>query len=114
MDPATRVLALDFSQAISEAGWLHVPLWLQLGHALLGVPVMILSGLFMLRGHPWALVTLLLWMLGVLALNLVVAGLSISLYLKLTTAALVVFILTRRKSLAFFLAHGIPRKENLR
>ena len=104
MDPATRELALEFSQAISGGGWLRVPLWVQLWHALLGVPVMILSGLFMLRGRSWALVTLLFWMLGALVLNLAVAGLTTSLYLKLATAALIVIVLTRGKALAFFLS----------
>ena len=57
----------------------------------------------MLKGRLWALATFLLWISGVLGLTLAVSGLSISLYLKSATAAVIVILLTRPKTLAYFL-----------
>ncbi len=102
IDPEAYRLAVDLNQAFSNRGFLYVPLSFQLTHAFVGVPVIVVSGIFMLKGRLWALATFLLWILGVLGLTLAVSGLSISLYVKSTTAVVIVILLTRPKTLAYF------------
>ena len=102
IDPEAYRLAVDLNQAFSNRGFLYVPLSFQLTHAFVGVPVIVVSGIFMLKGRFWALVTFLLWILGTLGLTLVVSGLSISLYLKSGTAAVIAILLIRPKTLAYF------------
>ena len=50
----------------------------------------------------WALVVLLMWIVGVLGLTLAVSGLSVSLYMKVTVAVTVAILLLRPKSLVYF------------
>ncbi len=50
----------------------------------------------------WALVVLLMWIVGVLGLTLAVSGLSVSLYMKATVAVTVAILLLRPKSLVYF------------
>ena len=110
IDPEAYRLAVDLNQAFSKRGFLYVPLWFQLTHAFAGVPVIVVSGIFMLRGQLWALLTFLLWILGVLGLTLAVSGFSISLYARLVTVAVVAILLTRPKSLAYFSTQQDTRK----
>ncbi len=105
IDRETRDLTLAFAEMASEQGFLQVPVWFQLSHAFIGVPVIIVSGLGLLKGRLWALVTLVLWMVGSVSLSLAVTGLSFSAVLKLGTAGFVVVILTRPRPLAFVSSH---------
>ena len=76
IDPAAYRQALDLSNALSNQGFLHIPLWFQLAHAFFGVPVIIVSGIFMLKGRFWAFAAFLIWIFGVIVLTLAVSGLS--------------------------------------
>jgi hypothetical protein len=105
-DPAAHEFTLKYLEVASSHGLLAVPLWLQLSHALVGLPVMLASAIFMQRGKRWAAVTLLLWILGALVLTLLVAGLTVTLYLKLVTAAAVTILLTWPKAWAYFSARA--------
>jgi hypothetical protein len=102
VNPDAYRMTAEFNQSLSSQGFLDIPLWLQLAHAWVGVPVMVVSGIFMLRGNYWALAVLLAWMAGVLGLTLAVSGLSMALYIKLATACMVAILLTRPAVLAWF------------
>ena len=105
IDPEAYRQALDLSRALSNKGFLQIPLWFQLAHAFISVPVIIVSGIFMLQGRFWAFATFLLWIFGVIVLTLAVSGLSFSLYAKLVTAVVITILLTRAKPLAYFSQH---------
>ena len=102
INPEVVTMAMEFSTASSNVGFIHVPFSFQLTHALVGVPIILISGIFMLKGRLWALVIFLLWMFGVLVLTLLVSGLSILLYAKLAVAGIVTVLLTRQTSLTYF------------
>jgi len=103
INPEAYRQALELDQTLSTQSFLHVPFWFQLAHAFIGVPIIIVSSIFMLKGRLWALIVFLVWIYGVVLLTLAVSGLSISLYFKLFTAILITVFLTRSKHLAYFL-----------
>lgn len=105
INPEAYEMALELNQAASNVGFIHVPYSLQLAHALVGVLVLSVSGIFMLKGRLWALIVLFVWMIGVLVLTCLVLGLSISLYAKLIVAIIVTILLTRPKTLSYFSSH---------
>lgn len=102
VDPEARAATFELVGALSRNGPFAVPEWFQLAHAVAGIVVLMVSGAFMLRGHFWAMVTLLVWIAGALVLTFAVIGLSPSLYLKLATAAVIGFVLTRPAALDYF------------
>lgn len=102
IDPETYKIALDFNQSLSKQSILHIPLWIQLAHSIAGVPVLVVAGIFMLRGSFGALVTLIFWITGVVAITFMVSGLSIALYAKLIGSSVLAILLTSRKSMVFF------------
>ena len=106
IDPETYGIALELNDSVQDMGLVNVPFSFQVAHALIGVPVLLFSGIFMLKGRLWALVALLLWMVGVIVLTLFVSGFSTSLYAKLAVAGIVAFLLTRPLELAYFLSPG--------
>jgi|GEM_PF-6898151 len=93
-------MALHLNEALSNGGFIYVPFSFQLAHALAGAPVILFSGIFMLKGRLWALAVFLLWIYGALVLTFLVSGLSISMYAKLIVAGIVTVIMTRPKPLA--------------
>jgi hypothetical protein len=108
VDPEARAATFELVGALSRNGPLTVPEGFQIAHAVAGSAVLMVAGTFMLRGHFWAMVTLLVWVAGALALTFAVTGLSPSLYLKLATAALIGFVLTRPAALDYFHRHESP------
>ncbi|PLX85581.1 MAG: hypothetical protein C0617_03535 [Desulfuromonas sp.] len=110
INPEAYRLTLEWSQAASGDGLIPVPFSFQLVHALVGVPVLLFSGVFMLKGRTWALAAFLFWIFGVLVLTFLVSGLSVSLYLKLAVAVIATVLLTREKALAFFASQGADRR----
>jgi hypothetical protein len=109
VDPEARAATFELVGALSREGPFTVPEWFQLAHAVAGIAVLIVTGAFMLRGHFWAMVTLLVWFAGVLALTFAVTGLSPSFYLKFATAAAIGFALTRPAALDYFRWRESPR-----
>jgi len=102
IDPEAYKPALDFNWSLAEQRILHIPLCLQLAYAFAGVPLLVVSGIFMLRGRFWAFVTFLLWILLAVVLTLSVSAPSVALYAKLAVGTIVTILLTRRKSWAYF------------
>ena len=102
VNPEAYSMALELNAALQSSALLPVPFWFQLVHAFAGVVVILVCGIFMLKGRLWALVVLLMWIVGVLGLTLAVSGLSVSLYMKVTVAVTVAILLLRPKSLVYF------------
>jgi len=102
INPEAYSTALELNAALQASASWPVPFWFQLLHAFFGVVVILVCGIFMLRGRLWALVMFLIWIVGVLGLTLAVSGLSVSLYMKATVAVAVAILLLTPKSLAYF------------
>jgi hypothetical protein len=102
INPEAYKHAMKLNQTLSAKSFLTVPFELQLAHAFVGVVVILISGIFMLKGRLWALITFLAWIYGVVLLTLAVTGLSVFLYLKLGTAMVITIVLTRPKPFAYF------------
>ena len=102
INPEAYRMALELNVALQASALLPVPIWFQLLHAFVGVVVILVCGIFMLKGRLWALVVFLIWIVGVLGLTLAVSGLSVALYMKTAVAAAVAILLLTPKSLAYF------------
>ena len=102
MNSEAYSMALELNAALQSSALLPVPFWYQLVHAYVGVVVILVCGIFMLKGHLWAVIVFLIWMLGVLGLTLAVSRLSIALYVKAAVAAAVAILLLKPKSRAYF------------
>jgi hypothetical protein len=100
--PETYRLFLDFGEAMNAQALVRLPVEVHLGHGLIGSIVWIFSGAYMLRGKNWARWLALFWGLTALLLTFIVAGFSLSFYLKLATYLLMLYLLTRRRCLAYF------------
>ena len=68
---------------------ISVPFWVQVLHAYLGSVVMLVSGIFMLKGHAWARITLMIWVSSVLIITFLVTGFSFQLYIKSIVAIII-------------------------
>ncbi|MEE8348667.1 MAG: hypothetical protein V3R94_03785 [Acidobacteriota bacterium] len=102
LSPEAYQMTLELNATMAGGGLIDVPFSFQLAHAFIGVPVTLISGIFMLKGRLWALGLLLLWMAGALVLTLLVAGLSMSLYGRLIGGGLVTVLLTRSHPWSYF------------
>jgi len=102
ISPETYRLFLDFGEAVNTQALVRLPVEVHLGHGLIGSIVWIVSGVFMLRGKNWARWLALFWGLTALLLTFIVAGFSLSFYLKSVTYLLMLYLLTRRRCLAYF------------
>lgn len=102
INPGSYALFVEFAAAMNTTAWVKLPVEFHLAHAVTGSVVWIVAGLFMLGGKNWARVLALLWGLGVLALTLLVARLSLPFYLKLATWLLMLYLLTRERSTRYF------------
>lgn len=95
-------LTAEFSAARASHGLLAVPFAWQLGHALLGLPVLLAAGTGLLRGRPWAAWLAAIWIAGVLLLTLVVLGWRPGFFVKLATSVLLLAPLATPRSRAWF------------
>ena len=102
VSPEAYQSTLEMNRVLSGGGFIQVPFPYQMAHALIGVPVFVISGIFMLNGRRWALVSFLLWIFGVLLFTFIVSGVSIQLYAKMFVAGIITVLLTRPGSLAYF------------
>jgi hypothetical protein len=95
-------LTAEFSAARASHGLLAVPFGWQLGHALLGLPVLLAAGTGLLRGRRWAAWLAAIWIAGVLLLTLVVLGWRPGFFVKLATSVLLLAPLATPRSRAWF------------
>jgi hypothetical protein len=102
ISPEAYRLFLDFGEAVNTQALVRLPVEVHLGHGLIGSVVWIFSGAYMLRGKNWARLLALFWGLTALLLTFIVAGFSLSFYLKSATYLLMLYLLTRRRCLAYF------------
>ncbi len=92
----------ELMPAASDAGFLVIPLPLQLAHGLIGSLVWIVAGLALWKGLNWGRWLAIFWGATVLLVTLAVAGLGLSLLLKATTFAVLCFFLTNRRAAGYF------------
>ena len=102
ISPETYHLFLEFGEAVNAQALARLPVEVHLWHGLIGSIVWIVSGVYMLRGKNWARLLALLWGLTALLLTFIVVGFSLSFYLKSATYLLMLYLLTRRRCLAYF------------
>lgn len=102
IDPELYESVRQTTEALAEISLVPFPFELQLVHALLAVPVVLVSATYMLKGRLWSLVLFVLWMFSAVLLTFLVTGFSLSAALKLVVALLVTAVLTRPKALRFF------------
>jgi hypothetical protein len=98
---AYRITA-DLVAARAANGLLPVPFGVQITHAVLGLPVLLAVGMGLLRGHAWAALLLVAWIVGVLLMTLLVVGWGASLMIKLATGILIIAPLATSRARAWF------------
>jgi hypothetical protein len=89
--PEAYDIAKDLSDSSARKEILSVPFWVQVLHAYLGSVIMVISGIFMLKGQEWARITMTIWVSGVLIITFLVVGFSFQLYTKSTIAIIIFF-----------------------
>lgn len=102
LDTEAYQLASEFNQLLSNNSLLNIPFWFQLAHAFVGFFVLIISGIYMLKGRMWSLIVFFCWIYGVVLLTYLTSGLSISFYTKLTVVIVITLLLTQPKTVSFF------------
>ena len=90
-------------EAGSSQGIFVVPFSFQLFHSVMGVFVILISGVYMLMGKSWALYLFTAWIAASLALTLLIVGPSIYVLIKLPLAIIVLAVLYTGKSRAYLL-----------
>ena len=101
LSPDIREGTAALTEAMTAGGVLTLPMELQLAHALAGSAVFILAGVFLWAGRNWARWLALAWMVGSLALYLLLAGPVVTFYLKIPLFLVLTYVLTARKTSAF-------------
>ena len=94
--------ALRSLETFSFSSIIDLPVEVYVLFGLISSPVMIVTGLHMLRGKNWARVLFLIWSTAGLILTANFYGFSLILGLNLLTYLLVLFILTRKRCLTYF------------
>ncbi len=102
VDAEAYRLAAEFAAARAAHGPVAVPFGWQLGHALLGLPVLLAAGLGLLHGRAWAVWLVAAWIAGVLLLTLAVIGWRTGFFVKLVTAVLLFAPLLTPRARAWF------------
>ncbi|WP_126452938.1 hypothetical protein [Sulfuriflexus mobilis] len=92
ISPEAYDMAKDYSALHKSNEILSIPFWAQILHACLGSVVLAISGLFMLKGKAWARTTLVVWILSVVIITFLVAGLTLQLYTK-SVVAIIIFLM---------------------
>ena len=102
VSPEAFALTREVFLKLNESALVALPFAAHMAHGLVSSGVLIVAGIFMLLGHNWARLLLLIWPLTALALTFFVAGLSLSLGLKTLTYCVLAFFLRRPPSVQFF------------
>ena len=63
---------------------------------------MVISGIFILKGQEWARITLMIWVLGVLIITFLVAGLTFQVYTKSIVAISIFLLLYQSEANKYF------------
>lgn len=92
----------ELVSAIGNNGLIEVPFNLQIAHSIVGSIVLGVSAFFMLKGNKWALYLFVAWVVGVLLLTMLVAGISTHFLAKSGVAVIFFIMLFSRKSLDYF------------
>ena len=100
--PEVYDTAKEFNDSLERTAILSIPFWFQLVHAYMGSVVMMTAGIFILRGHNWARITLLIWILSVLIITFLIVGFTFHLYSKFLIAVIIFFLLYRQNSNSYF------------
>ncbi len=85
-----------------------LPLAFHLAYSFLGSIAFLVAGVFMLMARTWARLLLLSWGLATLALTLILAGLSLPMYLKTASYLVFLYLLMRKNSVAYFKGEPVP------
>jgi len=93
--PEAYEMAAELSASQGNYWVVHVPFWVQIMHAYIGSIVLIISGIFMLKGRAWAKNLLVIWMLSVLVITFSVAGFSFHMYAKSIVTIIIILLLYR-------------------
>ena len=101
LSPEIREGTAALTEAMTTGGVLTLSMELQLAHALAGSMVFILAGVFLWAGRNWARWLALAWMVGSLALYLLLTGPVVTFYLKIPLFLVLTYVLTARKTSAF-------------
>lgn len=102
INPEAYKLAQDLSDNLNNQALIPVSFHLQLMHALIGSILIILAGIFILKGHRWSRVLLFVWMVSVLIITFLVTGLSIQFYLKTVITTLLTLLIFNSTSNSYF------------
>lgn len=102
VDAEAYRLAAEFTAARAAHGLFAVPFGWQLGHALLGLPVLLAAGLGLLRRQTWAVWLTAVWIASALLMTLGVVGWQASFFVKLATGTLLLAPLATPRSRAWF------------
>ena len=97
-----------FVAAYNAEAAVKLPLAFHLAYSFLGSIAFLVAGVFMLMARNWARLLLLSWGLATLALTLVLAGLSLPLYLKTASYLGFLYLLMRQNSVAYFKGGPAP------
>jgi len=104
LSPEAFAMTRDFFVTLNKNALVRLPFEAHMAHGFLSSVVFAVAGIFMLMGHNWARLLLLIWPLTALALTFLVSGLSLSLGLKTLTYGVLAFFLLRGASVAYFQA----------
>jgi hypothetical protein len=112
LSPEAFAMTRDLFVTLNKNALVRVPFEAHMAHGFISSVVLIVAGVFMLMGHNWARLLLLIWPLTVLALTFIVSGLSLSLGLKTLTYGVLVFFLLRGASGRYFQARPAVADAN--
>lgn len=101
--PEALAMSRDVFAKLNEGALLRLPFEAHMAHGFASSIIFAVAGIFMLPGHNWARILLLVWPLTALALTFIVSGLSLSLGLKTLTYGVLVLFLFRPAAVAYFL-----------
>lgn len=104
LSPEMYALTRDFFVTLNEGALVQLPFEAHMAHGFTSSAAFAVGGVFMLLGHNWARLLLLIWPLTALALTFSVSGLSLPLGLKTLTYCLLAFFLLRGASATYFQA----------
>lgn len=93
---------MEFAETANVRALVKLPVEVHLAHGIMSSLVWIVAGIFMLKGNNWARLLALFWGLTVLMLTFLVAGFSLSLYMKSGTYSILLYFLTRPGCLEYF------------
>lgn len=104
--PEVYDIAKELSESLETISLLPIPFWFQVLHAYIGSVVMLIAGVFILKGNNWARVVLMVWMLSVLFITFLVAGFVFQLYTKSIFTVIFALLLYSKKSNSYFSREG--------